>query len=94
MEDYISIATIQTDKEESASYFGVDENGLGRQIAMHEASALMQEIQALGNLQQTLLDFKFINLQFSPSSGAVLFDHVATATTTRPAASLLLILFL
>lgn len=51
MENYISTATIQTGEEDLASYFGIDENGLGRQVSVDEASALVQEIKALGNLQ-------------------------------------------
>ncbi|KKY23998.1 hypothetical protein UCDDS831_g02653 [Diplodia seriata] len=94
MENYISTARVQTEKEDLAPYFGIDEDGLGRQIPMYEASALMQEIEAFGDLQQTLLDFQLVNLQLAPPSGAVLFDHVATAATARATAALLLIFLL
>jgi hypothetical protein len=62
---------------------------------VHQASAFVQELQAFGDLKQSLLDLELVNLKFSPPLLSVcLFYDIATPSPTDTAGLFLFIFFL
>ncbi|KAH6608567.1 hypothetical protein Trco_001913 [Trichoderma cornu-damae] len=74
---------------------GIDQDRIGGQVAVDEASVVVQELQRLADLQQALLDLQLVNLNLPPPAHAVgVFGNVATGSAAGAAGALLLILFL
>lgn len=66
------------------TYFDIDVDGIGRQIAMNKSSRFMEKFEPLSNLEKALLDFQLVYLELSPSklSMSVLDNEAA-----RPASN-------